>query len=169
MEGCPVVFLFEVVSRPHREEKRLRRLLKVRGMAWFRFLMLLSVRADTCDDDNYRWIIELYDNLNTLWRKTFSNQHCFIYVIDSIFKVKHKDSWQSLFSSSMFIICWPLSGFIWRTVQVKCKRKWREKREWNAIEVHRLELNKGRPARTSVHEAARSTNRATGMALNVYK
>ena len=71
MEGCPVVFLFEVVSRPHREEKRLRRLLKVRGMAWFRFLMLLSVRADTCHDDNYRWIIESYDNINTLGRMTF--------------------------------------------------------------------------------------------------
>lgn len=54
IEGCPVVFLFEVVSRPQREEKRLRRLLKVRGMAWFRFLMLLSVRADTCQSDNYR-------------------------------------------------------------------------------------------------------------------
>ena len=47
IEGCPVVFLLEVVSRPQREENRLRRLLKVRGMAWFRFLMLLSVRADT--------------------------------------------------------------------------------------------------------------------------
>lgn len=49
IEGCPMVFLLEVVSSPQREEKRLRRLLKVRGMAWFRFLMLLSVRADTCD------------------------------------------------------------------------------------------------------------------------
>lgn len=52
IEGCPVVFLLEVVSRPHREEKRLRRLLKVRGMAWFRFLILLSVRADTWVGEN---------------------------------------------------------------------------------------------------------------------
>lgn len=52
MEGCPLVFLLEVVSSPQREEKRLRRLLKVRGMAWFRLLMLFSVRADTCDSDN---------------------------------------------------------------------------------------------------------------------
>lgn len=77
IEGCPVVFLFDVVSSPQREEKRLRRLLKVRGMAWFRLLMLLSVRADTCDRDNYRkhesngkgiWnlIIELYDSLSKL-------------------------------------------------------------------------------------------------------
>lgn len=55
IEGCPVVFLFEAVSSPHREEKRLRRLLKVRGTAWLRFLMLLSVRADTCDGENHRW------------------------------------------------------------------------------------------------------------------
>lgn len=48
IEGCPLVFLFEVVSSPQREENRLRRLLKVRGMAWFLLLMLLSVRADTC-------------------------------------------------------------------------------------------------------------------------
>lgn len=53
-EGCPVVFLFEVVSRPHREEKRLRRLLKLRGTAWFRFFKLLSVRADTCDGENVK-------------------------------------------------------------------------------------------------------------------
>lgn len=49
MDGCPLLFLLETVSRPHREEKRLRRLLKVRGTAWLRFFMLLSVRADTCD------------------------------------------------------------------------------------------------------------------------
>lgn len=49
MDGCPLVFLLEVVSSPQRDEKRLRRLLKVRGMAWFRLLMVLSVRADTCD------------------------------------------------------------------------------------------------------------------------
>lgn len=54
MDGCPLVFLLEVVSSPQREEKRLRRLLKVRGMAWFRLLMLLSVRADTCDSNNYK-------------------------------------------------------------------------------------------------------------------
>lgn len=53
-EGCPVVFLFEGVSRPHREEKRLRRLLKLRGTGWFRFLMLLSVRADTCNGENVK-------------------------------------------------------------------------------------------------------------------
>lgn len=52
IEGCPVVFLLEAVSRPHREEKRLRRLLKVRGTAWLRFLMLLSVRADTWGGKN---------------------------------------------------------------------------------------------------------------------
>lgn len=54
MDGCPLLFLLETVSRPHREEKRLRRLLKVRGAAWLRFLMLLSVRADTCDGGETR-------------------------------------------------------------------------------------------------------------------
>lgn len=52
MDGCPLFFLLEVVSSPQRDEKRLLRLLKVRGMAWFRFLMVLSVRADTCDRGN---------------------------------------------------------------------------------------------------------------------
>ena len=43
-----MVFLLEVVSRPQREEKRLRRLLEGRGMAWLRLLTTLSVRAATC-------------------------------------------------------------------------------------------------------------------------
>lgn len=48
MLGLPLVFFFEVVSRPHREEKRLFRLLEERDRAWVRLRIPPSVLAATC-------------------------------------------------------------------------------------------------------------------------
>lgn len=73
MGGCPFVFLLDTVSRPQSEEKRLRRLLKVRGGAWFFLLVELSVRADTCDRDVhiYYIIISKDVSLKVFWTIAF--------------------------------------------------------------------------------------------------
>lgn len=47
MLGLLLLFFFEVVSRPHSEEKRLLRLLEERVKAWVRLRTPLSVRAAT--------------------------------------------------------------------------------------------------------------------------
>lgn len=47
MLGLLLLFFFEVVSRPHSEEKRLLRLLEERDRAWVRLRTPLSVRAAT--------------------------------------------------------------------------------------------------------------------------
>ncbi len=48
MLGLPLVFFFEVVSRPHREENRLFRLLEERDKPWVRLRVPPSVLAATC-------------------------------------------------------------------------------------------------------------------------
>ena len=48
MLGWALVFFFEVVSRPHREENLLLRLLQERDMACVLRLTPFSVRAATC-------------------------------------------------------------------------------------------------------------------------
>ncbi len=48
MLGLPLVFFFEVVSRPHREENRLFRLLEERDRAWVCLRIPPSVLAATC-------------------------------------------------------------------------------------------------------------------------
>ena len=50
MLGWALVFFLEVVSRPHREEKRLFRLLVERDAAWARLLTPHSLRAATWGD-----------------------------------------------------------------------------------------------------------------------
>ena len=47
MLGWALVFFLEVVSRPHREEKRLLRLLVERDAAWARLRTPHSLRAAT--------------------------------------------------------------------------------------------------------------------------